>query len=425
MQKSARNGMAFMQADDLLMPASHLLQEDRMTQAAPRDTGGAPVLPYMMSPGPKPALGFFERNDQFQAQTRPALWTEEAQGYWVFTDHEVILDGLNQPDLFSNSVIVPVEPDPPYKWIPIMLDPPEHTKWRQLLGGYFSPKRVKDMKADQYRFAGDLIEKFQTRGEVEFMSEFAQVFPTTIFLQIMGMPEDKLDEFMEWEHAILHGTEETDPDRSKRTQAMMDVMGYFGGLIAERKAHPDLDANDIVTDALKWRIDGEEPKPEDLLSCFLLLFMAGLDTVAAQSSYMIRHLATHPVDRKRIVGTRRSSRTPSRRCCAPTRSCRPPARPPGMPTSTAARSRPATWRRSRCRWPAATTKPSRTRRRSTSTGRTSRTFPSAPAPHRSLGPTSRGRSWSCSWRSGTSASPSTSWPRSPSSTPVVSSASTR
>ena len=59
-----------------------------MTQAAPRDTGGAPVLPYMMSPGPKPALGFFERNDEFQAQTRPALWTEEAQGYWVFTDHD-------------------------------------------------------------------------------------------------------------------------------------------------------------------------------------------------------------------------------------------------------------------------------------------------------------------------------------------------
>jgi cytochrome P450 len=82
---------------------------------------------------------------------------------------------------------------------------------------------------------------------------------------------------------------------------MMDVMGYFGGLIAERKANPDPDARDIVTGALKWRIDGEEPRPEDLLSCFLLLFMAGLDTVAAQSSYMIRHLATHPEDRKRIV----------------------------------------------------------------------------------------------------------------------------
>jgi cytochrome P450 len=271
-----------------------------MTQVQ-RDTGGAPVVPYTMSPGQAPALSYFERNDGFQQTSRPAVWTEEGPGYWVFTDHEVILDGLNQPDLFSNSVLVPVEPDPPYKWIPIMLDPPEHTKWRQVLGSYFSPKRVKDMKDDQYRFAGQLIEGFRARGEVEFMSEFAQIFPTTIFLQIMGMPADKLDEFMVWEHAILHGTAETDPDRSKRTQAMMDVMGYFGGLIAERRAAPDPDAQDIVSNALNWRIDGEPPTDQDLLSCFLLLFMAGLDTVASQSSYMIRHLATHPEDRKRIV----------------------------------------------------------------------------------------------------------------------------
>jgi len=271
-----------------------------MTQAA-RDTGGCPVLPYLTNPGEAPALTYFERNDGFQEQARPALWTEEEQGYWVFTDHEVILDGLNQPDLFSSQVIVPVEPNPPYKWIPVMLDPPEHTKWRQLLGGYFSPKRVKDMKGDQHQFAADLVDRFQARGECEFMSEFAQVFPTTIFLQIMGMPTEKLDDFMEWEHAILHGTDESDPDHSKRMGAMQQVMGYFGGLIAERRAKHDPEAHDIVSQALNWRIDGEPPSDGDLLNCFLLLFMAGLDTVAAQSSYMLRHLATHPEDRKRIV----------------------------------------------------------------------------------------------------------------------------
>jgi cytochrome P450 len=273
-----------------------------MTQVeAEQGTGGCPVLHYTMNPGQAPALTYFQRNDGYQEQARPVFWTDEAQGYWVFTDHEVILDGLNQPDLFSNSVLVPVEPNPAYKWIPIMLDPPEHTKWRQLLGGYFSPKRVKDMREDQHRFAGELIERFRSRGEVEFMSEFAQVFPTTIFLQIMGMPADKLDEFMEWEHAILHGTSETDPDSSKRMGAMQAVMGYFGGLIAERRANPDPDATDIVSTSLTWRIDGEPPSDADLLSCFLLLFMAGLDTVASQASYIIRHLATHPEDRKRIV----------------------------------------------------------------------------------------------------------------------------
>jgi len=266
-----------------------------------RDTAGCSVLPYLLNPGQAPATSFFQRNDGFQQQSRPALWTEEGPGYWVFTDHEVILDGLNQPDLFSNSVLVPTEPNPPYKWIPIMLDPPEHTKWRQLLGGYFSPKRVKDMKDDQYLFAGRLINSFLPRGECEFMSDFASVFPTTIFLQIMGMPEDKLDAFMEWEHAILHATDVDDPDQSKRFAAMQAVMGYFGSLIAERRANPDPDAHDIVSDALTWKVDGESPSDADLLSCFLLLFMAGLDTVASQSSYILRHLATHPGDRKRIV----------------------------------------------------------------------------------------------------------------------------
>jgi cytochrome P450 len=266
-----------------------------------RDTGGCPVLPYLFGPPQASALTFFERNDVLQSEGRPALWTEDAPGYWVFTDHEVILEGLQQHGLFSSSVIVPVDPEPAYKWIPIMLDPPQHTVWRRLLGGYFSPKRVADMESDQRGFANRLIDAVQPAGECEFMASFAQVFPTTIFLQIMGMPPEKLDEFMEWEHAILHGNQETDPDGSLRMQGMVDVQTYFAGLIAERRAGADPDAQDIVSHALTWQIDGQPVTDEDMLNCLLLLFMAGLDTVAAQLSYIFRHLATHPADRRRIV----------------------------------------------------------------------------------------------------------------------------
>jgi cytochrome P450 len=37
------------------------------------------------------------------------------------------------------------------------------------------------------------------------------------------------------------------------------------------------------------------------MNCLLLLFMAGLDTVASQVSYIMLHLATHADDRARIV----------------------------------------------------------------------------------------------------------------------------
>jgi cytochrome P450 len=182
-----------------------------------------------------------------------------------------------------------------------MLDPPDHTKWRRVLGSYFSPGRVERLEEEQRKFARDLIEKFRANGEVDFYEAFAGVFPTTIFLQILGLPIDKLDDFMIWEAAILHATAEEDPDHSKAFAAMMEVMGYFQGLITERREQPETRGDDIVSHAIEWKIDGEAPKDEDLLSCMLLLFMAGLDTVAAQLSYAFYHLANHDEDRQRLI----------------------------------------------------------------------------------------------------------------------------
>lgn len=268
----------------------------------PTDQTSCPATGYTFARGSDPALSNFRRLDGIQAQCRPFLRADEEPGYWVFTDYDAILEGLQHPELFSSSVIVPTEPDPPYKWIPVMLDPPEHTKWRHLLGLYFSPGRVKALEDEQRRFATDLIEKFRAEGRCDFYADFAEVFPTTIFLQILGLPIDKLADFMVWEDKILHGTPERDPDRSIGIGAMMEVMGYFSGLIAERRDNPESRGDDIVSHAIEWEIDGEKPSDNDLLACMLLLFMAGLDTVAAQLAYTFYHLATNPKDRQRLAG---------------------------------------------------------------------------------------------------------------------------
>ncbi|MET0145229.1 MAG: cytochrome P450 [Ilumatobacteraceae bacterium] len=246
-------------------------------------------------------LAYWKRMDDIQDRSRPFFWTNDAQGYWVFTDHDVILEGLQHPELFSNQVIVPDDPDPPYKWIPIMLDPPEHTKWRQVLASYFSPGRVRSMEDQQRAFANELIDAVIADGGADFYVRYSKVFPTTIFLQIMGLPVEGLADFMRWEEQILHGTSESDPDQTIAYQAMLEVMAYFQQQIDDKRANPDHQKNDIVSFALDWKIDGEPIQDQDLLSCMLLLFMAGLDTVAANLSYIFLHLATHDADRQRIV----------------------------------------------------------------------------------------------------------------------------
>ncbi|HVU71407.1 MAG TPA: cytochrome P450 [Mycobacteriales bacterium] len=260
-----------------------------------------PVEPYTFMAERRPALAHWQAMDELQSRARPMLRTDEAQGYWVATDAEAILEGLQNPEVFSSAAIVPTEPNPPVALLPIMLDPPQHTKWRKVLGSYFSPGRVEKQAEAQRAFARELIEDFRAKGECDFYADFAEVFPTTIFLQILGLPIEHLPRFLDWERKILHATEETDPGRVQAVTAMMEVVGYFAGVIAEKRADPSLLADDIVSHALEWQIDGEKPGDQDLLSCMLLLFMAGLDTVAAQLSYAFHHLARHPADRAPLV----------------------------------------------------------------------------------------------------------------------------
>jgi cytochrome P450 len=220
------------------------------------------------------------------------------KGHWIFTDPDLIRDALQHPEVFSSSVVTPLEEDPPYKWIPEMLDPPEHTKWRQLLAPHFAPRLMERMEARVKDRCVEIIDGFAGNGSCDFLHDFAWRYPTTIFMEMMGLPLEGLEQFLAWEHDILHLTADEDPDRSRAFGAMLAVQGYFAELIASKRAAP---GEDLLTAALDWRIDGQPISDADMLSWCLLMFMAGLDTVSIQLSYAFWYLAQHPEARARLA----------------------------------------------------------------------------------------------------------------------------
>jgi len=219
-------------------------------------------------------------------------------GFWVLSDGELVRDALQHPDLFSSSVVTPLDSDPPYKWIPEMLDPPEHTAWRQLLAPHFAPKVMEALEPKVRVRCAEVVDSFAARGSCDFLRDFAWRYPTTIFMELMGLPLDRLDQFLAWEHDILHLGVNEDPDHSRAVGAMFAVMGYFNELIDERAVRP---GDDLLTVSLGWKIDGNDIPRDDLLSWCLLMFMAGLDTVSIQLSYAFWYLALHADDRRRVV----------------------------------------------------------------------------------------------------------------------------
>ncbi|WP_246178580.1 cytochrome P450 [Actinomadura decatromicini] len=218
------------------------------------------------------------------------------RGFWVLTRYDAIMDACRSPGLFSNSAISALDADPAYRWIPEMLDPPEHTVWRRLLRPLFTPARARAMRDDAERRCADLVDGLAAQGTCDFVADFARVFPTSIFLELMGLPAERLPEFLAWENAILH-TPSSEGGEARRT-TMADVAACFTELIAARRRDP---RDDIVTAALSFRVGDRPVADEELLSLFVLLFLAGLDTVSAALSYAFWHLARHDADRTRVA----------------------------------------------------------------------------------------------------------------------------
>jgi cytochrome P450 len=256
-------------------------------------TGQCPVVHYDQTV-PGPALSHLQTLDEMR-KLGPILRSTHGVGFYVLTESEGIRSMLQQPELFSSSIVVPHEPDPPYKWIPEMLDPPEHTRWRQFLSPHFTPKAMEALEDKVRARCIEIIEPLVAKGNCDFLADFAWQYPTSIFLDLMGLPIADLDKFMAWEHAILH---QADQARDKAITAMFEVMGYFQALISERREQP---RDDLLTTALGWKIDGEPIPDDDLLSWCLLMFMAGLDTVSIQLGYSFLHLARTPSDREQLV----------------------------------------------------------------------------------------------------------------------------
>ena len=147
----------------------------------------------------------------------------------------------------------------------------------------------------------ELIERVQPQGQSEILADFTSQFPTSVFLDIIGLPIENLPQFLIWNEAISQTDSEVDPDRSGMMGAMRDTSAYLATVLAERRARPETQQKDIISAALNWEIDGEPVTDDDILSCLLLLFMAGLDTVSSQLSYIFYYLATHPEDRAKAA----------------------------------------------------------------------------------------------------------------------------
>jgi cytochrome P450 len=260
-----------------------------------REAGPSVHFDELMQQPPREACAHFKMIKELQEEAPVHFGEAAGNPFWVFTRTEDQRAAYQNPQVFSSSAVVPDAPNPPYFWIPEMLDAPLHNKWRKLLGPLFSPGAIEAMEAKIRERFIVVMDAVAANGSCEFNQEVALKLPNQVFMDLMGLPVEDAEQFQVWETQILHqGSSASEAGM----QAAMAVRAYFDKLITERRAAPK---DDILSKALSWEIDDEPIPHEDLLAFCLLMFMAGLDTVATQLCYTMYHLANNPQDRRRLV----------------------------------------------------------------------------------------------------------------------------
>jgi cytochrome P450 len=267
--------------------------------AAQRDVGGCPVLHRDFSET-QPAGCHWQMAKELR-EGSPVYFNTFAQGYWVFTRYEAVRDMYKTPEIFSSESFTPWEPNPPYRFVPTQIDPPEHIKYRRILNPWFSPRAMDEATGQMRDLCRRLVEETAPSGGCEFVTGFALRFPTEAFLKVIGIDPQDADLFVPWVEDFFKGHGGDADGVEPMIKALGGIREYWVAALEERRGESEPRPGDLASHLMHETVDGRPLNDSELLDMLTVLVLAGLDTTRGELGYMFHHLAEHPEHRRMLI----------------------------------------------------------------------------------------------------------------------------
>ena len=221
------------------------------------------------------------------------FYTPRNGGHWVVTRFDLISHIMRDSAHFSNRLMDIPKTDTTFVMIPLNLDPPDHAPYRAVLVRYFSPKAIGGMEETLRSWANRLIDGVIDDGECDFVDKLGAAFPVSIFMEMMGLPMARFEEFRS---VVVEFFSNIPVER--RVELMGWIFGEMETLILARMSKRE---DDVISRLIDEPVRGRPLTLDELKSICFLLFIAGLDTVANMMSFAFRHLADDPALQERLV----------------------------------------------------------------------------------------------------------------------------
>jgi cytochrome P450 len=184
----------------------------------------------------------------------------------------------------------------------IGMDPPRHTRLRNLVSRGFTPRRIGQLEKQVRDIARHYLEPFAGSGGFDIQQEFSVKFPMDVISVLLGIPEPDRDQYRRWVDQGL----ERDPETGEMPEGNLESMGKAGAylleLLAERRKRPQDDLITVIAEAEYEEPDGTRLLSDMEVTSFCgLLAAAGAETTAKLIGNAVVYLGRHPEQRHSLL----------------------------------------------------------------------------------------------------------------------------
>jgi cytochrome P450 len=169
-------------------------------------------------------------------------------------------------------------------------DPPEHTRWRNLISKAFTPRQVERLRPEVERIVDRLLDDLEDSGPpADLMSQFAVRLSISVLCHVMGIPDLDVERFRVWLDTAfaLEG-----PSADEKIAALASMAEYAGALITEKRANLQ---GDLASRLIAARDDEDGSFTQDeLVMTVMILLIGGYENTARQFGRAVLALFRRP-----------------------------------------------------------------------------------------------------------------------------------
>ncbi|SDM50276.1 Cytochrome P450 [Streptomyces sp. cf386] len=205
---------------------------------------------------------------------------------WLITGYDLVRSVLADPRFSSrkellNVVDFELPPAPPGEFL--LMDDPQHGRYRKPLVGKFTARRMRLLTERIEQITTNCLDAMEKAGPpTDLVTAFAKPIPTIIICELLGVPYEERASFQEQVDSFMNG----EPSDEELIAAYTATQEYLAELVAAKRANPTDDVLSELTDS--------DLTDEELKGISLILLAAGFDTTANMLSLGTFALLQHP-----------------------------------------------------------------------------------------------------------------------------------